>query len=159
MDSSVPVSVLAGGLSEWQRCTGCRNRPPPPHPQPLCCHLLTRGRLRRTLPLAAPTPCPVARPMRARLAAGVGECASRCHIRAAATGGWRLSPPGGPARRLSLSGGESTLSGLPSIPRRHSTLVNGDHLILSFILSQPPTSIHASASVVGFHKLTSAQHN
>ena len=95
MDCSVPVSVLAGGLSEWQRCTGCRNRPPPPHPQPLCCHLLTRGRLRRTLPLAAPTPCPVARPMRARLAAGVGECASRCHIRAAATGGWRLSPPGG----------------------------------------------------------------
>ena len=102
------------GQSECQQCTGCHRLPPLLHPQPLCCHLLTRGRLRRTLPLAGLTPCPVARPMRERVGGGVGECASRCHIRAAATGGWRLSPPGG--EPAFPEHGESTLPRLPSIP-------------------------------------------
>ena len=60
-----------------QRCTGCHRLPPLLHPQPLCCHLLTRGRLRRTLPLAGWTCCAASRPMRREVRAAGGECASR----------------------------------------------------------------------------------
>ena len=76
-------SVTGMEANEWEQCTGCHR--PLIQPQPLCCHLLTRGRLKQTLPLVLP-PCPaLSRPMRREVRAACGECGSGfCHIRAAA---------------------------------------------------------------------------
>ena len=101
------------GQSECQQCTGCHRLPPLLHPQPLCCHLLTRGRLSRAFLLVGWICCAVPRPMRSVVRAAGGECGSRATSEQQRQG-WRLSPPGG--ETAFPEHGESTLPRLPSIP-------------------------------------------
>ena len=136
----VSQSVGAVGVPAVHRLP---QAPPLLHPQPLCCHLLTRGRLSRAFLLVGWICCAVPRPMRSVVRAAGGECGSRATSEQqrprleVVPARWRASFP-------------QTWRKYVATAPIYTTGVNSCHLILSFILP----SVWENTDLPSFMSLT-----